>query len=87
MVSMGEAKTYTYRTAAKRVNRSDRTIRHWREWGMPMGWAIIEGQRTRVVTEEVLLAHWRLHMKQNPVHQLRMRARQRGSSKRALGQL
>lgn len=57
-----------------------RTIRRWRLQGMPMSWQVIEGQRTRVVTEEVLLAHWRLHMTQNPVHQQRMRSKQKATA-------
>lgn len=80
MPFMRDVKTYTYRTAAKRVNRSDRTIRHWREWEMPMGWAIIEGHRTRVVEESVLLAHWRMHMKNDPAHQNRLRAKRRAAA-------
>jgi len=83
MVVMGEVKTHTYRTAAKRAKRSDRTIRHWREWGMPMGWALIEGQRTRIVDEDVLLAHWRMHMKNDPAHQNRLRAKRRAAAQTA----
>lgn len=77
MVVMGKVKWHTYRSAAKRVGRSTKAIANWRRWGMPMDWRIIEGQRTRVVREDVLLAHFRLHLKQNPVHQLRLRAKRR----------
>lgn len=68
---------HTYRSAAKRVGRSVRTIQHWREWGMPMGWQVIDSQRARVVREDILLKHFRLHLKNNPVHQNRMRALRR----------
>ncbi|MFG6445595.1 hypothetical protein ACFXQA_10025 [Microbacterium sp. P07] len=74
---------HTHRSAAKRVGRSRRTIRNWRVWGMPMGWQVIDGQRTRVVREDLLLEHSRLHMKQNPVHQLRLRAQRRALSETA----
>lgn len=46
---------------------------------MPMGWQVIEGQRTRVVREDVLLKHLRLHLAQSPVHQHRMRTLRRAS--------
>lgn len=49
----------TYREAAARVRRSIRTLWRWRKRGMPMGWARRDGQRVRVVREDVLLAHWR----------------------------
>lgn len=49
----------TYREAAARVRRSVRTLWRWRKKGMRMGWGIREGQRVRVVREDVLLAHWR----------------------------
>lgn len=78
MVVMAAVKWHTYRTAAKRVGRSERTIRCWRQWGMPMGWQTIEGQRTRVVREDILLKHLRLHLVQSPVHQQRMRALRAG---------
>lgn len=42
---------------------------------MAMGWQIIEGQRARVVREDVLLAWWRDRMDRSPVHQHRVRKR------------
>lgn len=74
MTQMASVKWHTYRSAAARVNRSERTIRYWRQWGMPMEWRLIDGQRTRVVRDDVLLKHLRLHLAQSPVHQYRMRA-------------
>ncbi|MFN3948655.1 hypothetical protein [Microbacterium sp.] len=71
---MAVVKWLTYRTAAARVGRTERTIRNWRIWGMPMEWRTIEGQRTRVVREDVLLEHFRLRLAQSPTHQYRMRA-------------
>lgn len=65
----------TYKQAAVRVRASERTIRHWARRGMVMGWEVIDGQRTRVVREDVLLAWWRDTMDSNPVHQLRLRKR------------
>ncbi|WP_431795657.1 hypothetical protein [Microbacterium enclense] len=75
---MAAVKWHTYKTAAKRVGRAERTIRHWRLQGMPMGWQTIDGQRTRVVREDILLRHFRLHLAQSPIHQQRMRALRAG---------
>jgi len=67
--------TLTYREAATRVKRSRRTIRHWRLNGMRMGWEVRDGQRVRVVELTVLLAWWRQRLKNDPVHQQRLRAK------------
>ncbi|MFJ4255164.1 WhiB family transcriptional regulator [Microbacterium sp. NPDC090003] len=75
MLLMVEERWYTYKQAAARVGSSERTVRHWRSDGMVMGWEIIEGQRTRVVREDVLLAWWRDTMDRSPVHQFRVRKR------------
>lgn len=64
----------TYREAARRVERSIRTLWRWRKQGMPMGWGIRDGQRVRLVREDVLLSWWRARMLADPVFQLRMRA-------------
>lgn len=64
-----------YSQAAKRVGRSDRTIRRWRRQGMPMGWGTVDGYRARVVREDVLLAWWRERLSNDPIHQQRMRQR------------
>lgn len=63
----------TYREAATRVHRSIKTIKRWRRNGMPMGWATVQGQRCRVVEEDVLLAWWRGRLTADPVHQARLR--------------
>lgn len=63
----------TYRQAAARVGRSRRAIRYWRQRGMPMTWEVRDGQRVRVVEEEVLLAWWRERLTNWPAHQYRMR--------------
>lgn len=63
----------TYREAARRVGRSPRAIRRWRHSGMPMGWEVRDGQRCRVVEEQTLLRWWRQRLKNDPVHQQRMR--------------
>lgn len=63
----------TYRQAAARVGRTPRCIRYWRQRGMPMSWGTRDGQRCRVVDEEVLLAWWRDRLKNDPVHQQRLR--------------
>lgn len=68
---------HTYRSATKRVGRSERTIRNWRVSGIPMGWQVIEGQRTRVVREDILLKHFRQHLTNSPLHQNRLRAQRR----------
>ncbi|ONI65643.1 hypothetical protein CSIV_05025 [Microbacterium sp. CSI-V] len=67
----------TYREAAKRVHRSRRTIRHWRMQGMPMMWALRDGQRVRVVELRVLLSWWRQKLKNDPIVQQRIRAEKR----------
>ncbi len=77
---MVTVKWHTHKTAARRVDRTERTIRYWRERGMPMSWRVIDGQRTRVVREDIQLKHFRLHPAQSPVHQYRMRARRRSQA-------
>ncbi|WP_454113354.1 WhiB family transcriptional regulator [Microbacterium maritypicum] len=72
---MVEERWLTYKQAAARVRSSERTVRHWGSDGMVMGWQLIEGQRTRVVREDVLLAWWRDKMDSSPVHQFRVRKR------------
>lgn len=67
----------TYREAAKRVGRSRRTIRHWRLQGMPMDWDVRGGQRVRVVELSVLLRWWRQRLKNDPIHQQRLRVQKR----------
>lgn len=69
------AEKLTYREAAARVRRSMRAIRYWRQNGMEMGWDIRDGQRVRVVDEDVLLAWWRDRLKNDPAHRWRMRRR------------
>jgi len=64
----------SYREAARRVHRRPRTIRYWRQRGMTMSWEIRDGQRTRVVREDILLAWWRDRMKNNPIWQQKLRA-------------
>lgn len=49
----------TYREAAARVHRSVRSMWRWRKRGMQMTWGIRDGQRVRLVREDVLLAYWR----------------------------
>jgi len=63
----------TYREAARRVGRSVRTVNRWRRHGMPMTWESRDGQRCRVVREDVLLQWMRAALKANPAHQYRMR--------------
>lgn len=65
--------TFTYREAARRVRRAPITIKRWRRNGMPMTWEIREGQRVRVVDEDVLLAWWRDRLDGWPTHQYRLR--------------
>lgn len=75
-------KQLTYREAAKRVGRTPRAIRYWRQAGMPMGWAIRNGQRVRVVEISVLLKWWRQRLRNDPIVQQRIRvekARQAGA--------
>lgn len=63
----------TYREAAKRVGRTRRAIRRWRHSGMPMSWETRDGQTCRVVDETTLLAWWRQRLKNDPVHQAKLR--------------
>lgn len=70
----------TYREAAGRVHRSVRTLWRWRKHGLDMGWSVRDGQRVRVVREDVLLAYWRGAMKRWPVHQAALRRKREGSS-------
>lgn len=43
---------YTYREAARRVNRAVITIKRWRRHGMPMSW---DTRGRRIVEHQVLL--------------------------------
>ncbi|GGH34081.1 hypothetical protein [Microbacterium album] len=63
-----------YRQAAKRVSRSRRTIRRWKARGMPM---TFDDRGRRVVDEEVLLAWWRGRLLADPIHQARLKAKQK----------
>lgn len=65
----------TYREAARRVQRSTRAIKRWRQHGMTMTWERRAGQLCRVVDEETLLAWWRTRLQNDPVHQARLEAR------------
>ncbi|MBT2475876.1 hypothetical protein J7E68_15160 [Microbacterium sp. ISL-103] len=49
------------------------TIKRWRRNGLPMGWGIRDGQRVRLVDDDVLRSWWRERMKQDPVWQNRLR--------------
>jgi phage terminase Nu1 subunit (DNA packaging protein) len=66
----------TYREAAKLVGRKRRAIQYWRARGMPMEWQTRDGQRVRVVEKKVLQAWFRQRLKNDPVHQQRLRAAQ-----------
>lgn len=72
---MAEKTWLTYDQAARRVKSSRTTIQNWRRSGMPMQWRMIDGQRTRVVELDVLLAFWREKLAASPVHFYRMRKR------------
>ncbi|KAA0960868.1 hypothetical protein FQ142_08280 [Microbacterium sp. ANT_H45B] len=67
----------TYREAAIATRRSVMTIKRWRRNGLSMGWEVREGQRVRVVREDVLKAWWRERMKHDPVWQNRLRRERR----------
>lgn len=60
----------TYRQAAARVHRSKRAIQRWRKHGMPMGY---NAAGERIVQESVLLAEFRRRLRNDPVHQQRLR--------------
>lgn len=66
---------FSYREAARATRRSVMTIKRWRRHGLPMGWETREGQRVRVVREDVLKAWWRERMTHDPVWQNKMRRR------------
>lgn len=63
------AEYLTYREAARKVQRSVKTIKRWRRHGMPMTWR----GRFRVVEVEILKAWWRDRMKADPVWQAKVR--------------
>lgn len=70
---------FTYREAAARVRRSVVSMKRWRRRrGMPMGWAVRDGQRVRVVREDVLLAYLRSALTADPAHQYRIRKNREG---------
>ena len=59
----------TYKQAARRVHRTTRTIRGWKQRGMPT--VLRDGKR--YVEEETLLAWWRERLNNWPAHQYRLR--------------
>lgn len=63
----------TYREAASAVRRSVRTIKRWRRAGMTMTWEHRDGQRVRVVDEDLLFATLRDRLDAWPSHQYRLR--------------
>lgn len=65
--------TLTYREAAREVRRSVRTIKRWRRAGMTMTWEQRDGQRVRVVDEDLLFATLRDRLDAWPSHQYRLR--------------
>lgn len=72
---MPEQTWLSYTEAARRVGRSARNVRRWHADGMVMSWRVgADGQRERVVREDVLLAWFRDRLKASPVHYYRMRA-------------
>ena len=62
-----------YQQAARRVGRTKRTIRGWKQHGMPT--ILRDGKR--YVDEEVLLTWWRARLQAWPAHAYRMRALRR----------
>lgn len=78
LVDVDGVRLLTYREAAVRVRRSVRTLWRWRKRGMRMGWGTRDGQRVRLVREDVLLAYWRARMTADPVHQHLIRKRREG---------
>lgn len=69
------AEQLTYKQAARRVNRSIRTIKRWRKNGLPM---TFDSEGRRVVELRTLLAWWRDRMTADPAHQYRLRKQQAG---------
>ena len=74
------AEWLSYREAAKRVRRKPRTIRYWRQRGMPMSWDTRNGQQVRVVELQTLLAWWRERLTNDPAERWRRRKRQNEQS-------
>jgi len=61
---------HTYTTAASRVRRSRRTIRHWKHQGLPTQ---LDNTGRRIIREDHLLAWWRDRMTNDPIHQQKLR--------------
>ena len=68
------AEYLTYREAARLVGRKRRAIQYWRARGMPMSWAVRQGQKVRVVEKTVLQEWFRERVRNDPVQQARIRA-------------
>ncbi|PCE16071.1 hypothetical protein AUC47_10295 [Microbacterium sp. SZ1] len=67
-----------YRQAARRIERSESTIKRYRRDGMPM--PLRDGRR--VVHEDVLLSWYRERLTAWPIHQQRLRVmRARGAGR------
>ncbi|WP_127818247.1 WhiB family transcriptional regulator [Microbacterium sp. CPCC 204701] len=80
MVEVAEAVWLDYKEAAARVRSSEAIVRRWAAAGMPMVWGERNGQRARLVDEQVLLTWWREKLKTAPVayYRRRRRAREQG---------
>ena len=71
---MNGARLLTFRQAALVAGRSVRTLHSWRVAGMATSF---DAKGRRVVREDEVLRHKRIHLRANPVHQQRMRAAER----------
>lgn len=77
---MSGIRWYTYRTAARRTGRSIRTLREWRQAGMPA--KVDPESRELLIAEPDLFAWWRKANRRNP----RMRQRVHMQSQPTLGE-
>lgn len=73
----------TLREAARRVMRSELTVQRWQAAWMVTGWKVIEGQRARVVGEDVVLAWWRDRLDAWPAHRYLLRKAMRNRERKA----
>ncbi|WP_105567142.1 hypothetical protein [Microbacterium halophytorum] len=71
---MGAPRMLTFRQAAKVAGRSVRSLHNWRAAGMV---TTLNDKGHRVVHEEELMKHKRIHLRANPVHAQRLRNRVR----------
>lgn len=67
---MTRVRMLTFRTAAKAAGCTVRTLHNWKTAGMVTH---LDERGRRIVAEDELMMHKRIHLRANPAHRYRMR--------------